>query len=62
MGLNWSDFIIEARRVLKFKGRLMICEVKSRFEEPAIGGIDGFIKIITKMGFEFKKQVNYMYL
>jgi ubiquinone/menaquinone biosynthesis C-methylase UbiE len=30
MGINYIDFIIEARRVLKSNGQLLIAEVESR--------------------------------
>ena len=40
-----------------------IAEVKSRFEDESIGGIKGFIKLVSSMGFEIKKvdQRNKMF-
>jgi ribosomal RNA-processing protein 8 len=35
MGTNVKDFLLEARRVLKRGGVLLIAEVKSRFEEDS---------------------------
>ena len=58
MGTNWGAFIKEAFRVLKPKGRLMVAEVKSRFEEEAVGGIAGFVNHIKALGFDLKKKVS----
>ncbi|XP_047120819.1 ribosomal RNA-processing protein 8 isoform X2 [Schistocerca piceifrons] len=46
MGSNLSSYILEANRVLKNGGMMMIAEVESRFEN-----IDTFIKDIKKFGF-----------
>ena len=46
MGTNISDFIGEARRVLKKNGRLKVCEIASRFTSE-----DDFLHKIEKLGF-----------
>ncbi|XP_071906375.1 ribosomal RNA-processing protein 8 isoform X2 [Coffea arabica] len=52
MGTNYSSFILEAHRVLKPRGWLLIAEVKSRFD-PSTGGADPnkFSKAICQLGF-----------
>ncbi|KAK0671082.1 putative ribosomal RNA-processing protein 8 [Cercophora samala] len=35
MGTNWTDFIEEAYRVLRWKGELWVAEIKSRFASPS---------------------------
>lgn len=68
MGTNWSEFIIEANRLLKQNGELwvqndeeetknQIAEVRSRFEIPAIGGDRGFVSIIESLGFKLFSKV-----
>lgn len=47
MGTNISDFIKEARRVLKKGGRLKICEIASRFSS-----VDNFTRDVEKLGFK----------
>ena len=42
--------------MLKPKGRLLIAEVKSRFEEEDVGGVEGFVKLVEGMGFDKKKE------
>ncbi|GER33324.1 ribosomal RNA-processing protein 8 [Striga asiatica] len=52
MGTNFPSYILEANRVLKTRGWLLIAEVKSRFD-PSTGGADPykFIKAISQLGF-----------
>ena len=64
MGTNVSDFVKEARRVLKVDGRLKVCEIASRFtsEEEFSQQIEAFgFKLLGKktfsklfLDFEFK--------
>eukprot|EP00753_Platysulcus_tardus_P022719 PLAT9935.1.p1 GENE.PLAT9935.1~~PLAT9935.1.p1 ORF type:complete len:377 (-),score=146.73 PLAT9935.1:156-1286(-) len=54
MGTNVVDALLEARRVLKPSGTLMIAEVKSRLETDGCGGIPGFISALRKLGFDLK--------
>ncbi|KAK4181890.1 putative ribosomal RNA-processing protein 8 [Triangularia setosa] len=35
MGTNWTDFIEEAYRILRWKGELWVAEIKSRFASPS---------------------------
>lgn len=51
MGTNLNDFILEANRVLKKGGLLMIAEVESRFED-----IDNFTSALARFGFQLKKK------
>ncbi|KAK0643503.1 methyltransferase-domain-containing protein [Cercophora newfieldiana] len=37
MGTNWTDFVEEAYRILRWKGELWIAEIKSRFTNPSAG-------------------------
>lgn len=46
MGTNLHEFVIEANRVLKLGGILLIAEVESRFED-----VDNFIKELHKFGY-----------
>ncbi|KAF5286029.1 hypothetical protein FQA39_LY16471, partial [Lamprigera yunnana] len=46
MGTNLNEYILEAKRVLKKKGLLMLAEVESRFED-----VDNFIKNLSSYGF-----------
>ena len=50
MGSNVSDFIREARRVLKKGGLLKICEIASRIES-----VDGFVANVERFGFKLIK-------
>lgn len=52
MGTNYPSYIMEAHRVLKPDGWLLIAEVKSRFD-PSKGGADSskFSEAITDLGF-----------
>ena len=56
MSTNVRDCILEGHRVLKPRGCLKIAEVKSRFESPSVGGIDGFIKKLHALGFDLKSK------
>ncbi|KAK8811358.1 hypothetical protein WA158_003092 [Blastocystis sp. Blastoise] len=56
MGTNWSDFIVEARRLLRDKGQLWIAEVRSRFDIEEIGGDEGFVSIIEQLGFKLMNK------
>ena len=51
MGTNVSDFISEARRVLKNGGTMRVCEVISRFES-----VDTFVKEVEAFGFKLLKK------
>ena len=51
MGTNISDFILEARRVLKDDGAMRICEVISRFSS-----VDSFVKDVEVFGFKLQKK------
>ena len=42
MGTNWSEFI---------------AEVRSRFESESVGGEEGFVRSIEKLGFKLAKKV-----
>lgn len=53
MGTNCNEFLYEAYRVTKPNGLLLIAEVVSRFE--SIGGIEGFKKILIKLGWDIIK-------
>ena len=46
MGTNVTDFIREARRVMKKNGKMKICEIESRFES-----VDDFIRDVETIGF-----------
>ena len=47
MGTNITDFLLEARRVLKRDGLLKICEIASRFES-----LDTFVADVETLGFQ----------
>ena len=51
MGTNLSDFIMEANRVLKVGGFLLLAEVTSRCND-----IDGFLRALEKFGFKLLKK------
>lgn len=59
MGTNVSDFIKEARRVLKLEGKLRVCEIASRFDSEK-----EFQRDIEKLGFKLisKKQFSKLFL
>ncbi|KAL0273097.1 UNVERIFIED_CONTAM: hypothetical protein PYX00_005854 [Menopon gallinae] len=46
MGTNFTDYLVEANRVLKEGGRLKIAEVESRFEK-----VEKFVRSMSKLGF-----------
>lgn len=46
MGTNWIHMLLEAKRVLRTGGELIIAEVSSRFE-----GFDKFIQVVQMLGF-----------
>lgn len=55
MGTNVGEFIIEAHRILKTGGVVMIAEVRSRFEGQEATGEDGmknFLSVLRKSGFD----------
>lgn len=52
MGSNYLEFLIEAFRIIKLGGYLIIAEVVSR-----ISGIKAFIELITCLGFKLKIKV-----
>ena len=54
MGTNISDFIKEARRVLKKNGTLRICEISSRFESE-----EEFAAQIEKFGFQLIQRESF---
>ena len=56
MGTNWSEFIAESNRCLHEGGQLWIAEVRSRFESESIGGEQGFIRNIEKLGFKLYRK------
>lgn len=59
MGVNFIEFIAEAKRVLKDGGELLIAEVESRSKDW-----NRFIKMVESLGFENKvnKSNNYFRL
>ncbi|SJX65114.1 related to RRP8-nucleolar protein required for efficient processing of pre-rRNA at site A2 [Sporisorium reilianum f. sp. reilianum] len=56
MGTNWIHMLLEAKRVLRTGGELIIAEVSSRFAD----GFDAFIRIVKMLGFglEHKDATN----
>ena len=54
MGTNVTDFIREAKRVLKQEGRLKICDIASRFAST-----DNFIRDVESFGFKLLKACTY---
>ncbi|GMF48006.1 unnamed protein product [Phytophthora fragariaefolia] len=56
MGTSVREYVREVHRVLKPGGVLKIAEVKSRFESEALGGIEGFVQTLRKMGFDCKQK------
>lgn len=51
MGLNFMQFIIEANRVLKTKGILMVVEIVSRIKNEKL-----FLKAFSESGFDLRKE------
>ena len=54
MGTNVSDFILEARRVIKREGELRICEVSSRFLS-----VGDFVQDVEAFGFKLKTMTEF---
>jgi ribosomal RNA-processing protein 8 len=50
MGTNYVDFLVEARRILKPAGRLLIAEVESRLESE-----EAFVQLLHSLGFDCVK-------
>ncbi|XP_078433535.1 S-adenosyl-L-methionine-dependent methyltransferases superfamily protein [Wolffia australiana] len=57
MGVNFSSYLVEASRVLRTGGWLLIAEVRSRFD-PATGGADPekFCHAVQKLGFSLTSK------
>ncbi|KAJ1914728.1 25S rRNA (adenine645-N1)-methyltransferase [Mycoemilia scoparia] len=53
MGVNWIDFIREAKRILKPKGELKVAEVVSRFAD-----LDSFLSRMKAEGFRLTKKAS----
>ncbi|KAI6646517.1 hypothetical protein LOD99_12638 [Oopsacas minuta] len=53
MGTNVLEFLLEARRVLKHRGNLIIAEIFSRFED-----IDKFISSVEELNFKIVSRDN----
>eukprot|EP00736_Rhodelphis_marinus_P003869 Rmarinus@m.7078 len=51
MGINFLDFLREARRVTKVYGCLIVAEVRSRIEEPR-----RFLRTFTALGFDLRHK------
>lgn len=49
MGTDWVSMLLEARRVLKPGGQLLVAEVSSR-----LSSTEDFIALVQKLGFKFK--------
>nr|CCA23533.1 ribosomal RNAprocessing protein putative [Albugo laibachii Nc14] len=64
MGTTIPEYLREAHRVLRAGGILKIAEVKSRFETKQLGGIQGFISELKKLGFDIlqKDERNKMFV
>ncbi|XP_026759509.2 ribosomal RNA-processing protein 8 [Galleria mellonella] len=50
MGTDLTQYLVEANRVLKMGGHLLIAEVESRFDK-----VDDFTSEVQKLGFKLKK-------
>ncbi|KAF6766892.1 Methyltransferase-related [Kalmanozyma brasiliensis GHG001] len=48
MGTNWIHMLLEAKRVLRTGGELIIAEVSSRFAD----GFEAFVKVVKMLGFK----------
>ena len=53
MGINYIDFIVESKRILKNKGILIVCEITSRIVSD-----DEFIDVFKKLGFILRKNID----
>jgi ribosomal RNA-processing protein 8 len=53
MGTNFVDFIVEAKRILKDDGILIVCEITSR-----IISLDNFLNTFKAIGFKLRKQID----
>jgi len=71
MGVNVGDFIVEANRVLKKGGKLIVAEVKSRFavldkgEQGMHHGLEDFYASLSALGFDLHRadiQSNKMFV
>ena len=51
MGTNWIEMIMEASRVIRTNGELVIAEVSSRFDTKS-----NFIKIVSSLGFKLTHE------
>ncbi|KAJ1965678.1 25S rRNA (adenine645-N1)-methyltransferase [Dispira parvispora] len=51
MGTNYLDFLREAHRICKVRGKLLIAEVVSRFTD-----IDAFVKLLDSLGFALVRK------
>ncbi|PWN23253.1 hypothetical protein BCV69DRAFT_280862 [Microstroma glucosiphilum] len=49
MGTDWVGMILEARRILKNGGQILIAEVSSRFTDPST---QQFTKLVERLGFK----------
>ncbi|XP_041973172.1 ribosomal RNA-processing protein 8 [Aricia agestis] len=50
MGTDLTQYLVEANRILKMGGHLLIAEVESRFDD-----VDSFTKEVQKLGFTLRK-------
>jgi ribosomal RNA-processing protein 8 len=56
MGTNIVDFVREAHRVLKVGGIIKIAEVRSRFEGGEAQGLEAFLKVLRRAGFDIVER------
>ena len=59
MGTSQWDFLIEGHRILKINGRLIVTEVRSRFDEQQ-GGFQRFETSLNALGFDVQKRQSSM--
>lgn len=57
MGVNYLEFLIEAFRVTRKGGYLIIAEVSSRMEN-----IQAFIKLVELVGYKMKTKVSVLFM
>jgi ribosomal RNA-processing protein 8 len=65
MGTNLADFLREAHRVLNSSGRLLIAEVRSRFEsKDGKDSLRDFLQVLEQLGFDCvsKDTANKMFV